>query len=58
MVLTIGSLFSGIGGIELGFERAGGYETIWFVERDKYAQAILDEETILIFRKKYLGEGK
>jgi DNA (cytosine-5)-methyltransferase 1 len=38
---TIGSLFSGIGGIELGFEMAGGFTTKWFVEKDLYAQAIL-----------------
>lgn len=41
IVLTIGSLFSGIGGIELGFEWAGGFKTIWFCENDKYAQAVL-----------------
>jgi len=34
-------LFSGIGGIELGFERAGGFETAWFVECEPYAQAVL-----------------
>src|SRR3990167_9313085 len=39
--LTVGSLFSGIGGIELGFERTGFFETKWFVERDPYAQEIL-----------------
>jgi DNA (cytosine-5)-methyltransferase 1 len=33
-------LFSGIGGIELGFERAG-FETEWFVENEPYAQRIL-----------------
>jgi DNA (cytosine-5)-methyltransferase 1 len=37
----IGSLFSGIGGIELGFERTGAFKTIWFVEKDKYAQQII-----------------
>lgn len=36
----VGSLFSGIGGIELGFERAG-FHTKWFVEYDPYAQEIL-----------------
>lgn len=39
--MRVGSLFSGIGGIELGLERAGGFETIWFVEKEKYAQSIL-----------------
>lgn len=39
--LSVGSLFSGIGGIELGFERAGGFKTEWFVERDIYCQFVL-----------------
>lgn len=39
--MRVGSLFSGIGGIELGFERVGGFETAWFVEWDAYAQAVL-----------------
>lgn len=39
--MRVGSLFSGIGGIELGFELAGGFETAWFVEFDPYAQAVL-----------------
>lgn len=38
--MRIGSLFSGIGGIELGFERAG-YTTAWFVENNEYARAVL-----------------
>lgn len=38
--MYVGSLFSGIGGIELGFKKAG-FETKWFVESDKYAQQIL-----------------
>lgn len=36
----VGSLFSGIGGIEIGFEKAG-FETKWFVENEPYARAIL-----------------
>lgn len=38
--MNVGSLFSGIGGIELGFEREG-FHTEWFVEIDPYARAIL-----------------
>jgi len=38
--MKVGSLFSGIGGIELGFEQAG-FETEWFVECEPYAQTIL-----------------
>jgi len=36
----VGSLFSGIGGIELGFEREG-FETKWFIENNEYCQAVL-----------------
>ena len=38
--MYVGSLFSGIGGIELGFKRAG-FKTRWFIEKDKYAQTII-----------------
>ena len=42
MGLTIGSLFSGIGGFELGLERAiPNSKTIWQVEQNKYCQGIL-----------------
>jgi DNA (cytosine-5)-methyltransferase 1 len=39
-MLTHGSLFAGIGGFDLGFERAG-IKTIWQVELDPYAQRVL-----------------
>ena len=38
--MNVGSLFSGIGGIELGFEREG-FPTSWFVENNPYCQAAL-----------------
>ena len=41
-MITIGSLFSGIGGFELGLERAiQNSKTIWQVEQNKYCQGIL-----------------
>lgn len=39
--MTVGSLFSGIGGIELGLERTGKFKTIWNCEIDPYASMIL-----------------
>jgi DNA (cytosine-5)-methyltransferase 1 len=40
MALTVGSLFSGIGGIDLGLERAG-MESRWFVEWDAHCRNVL-----------------
>jgi len=39
--VRIGSLFSGIGGLELGLERAGVGKTVWQCECDDYALAVL-----------------
>ena len=41
MKMSVGSLFSGIGGFELGFENTGYFETLWQVENDKYATSVL-----------------
>ena len=40
-MLTFGSLFAGIGGFDLGFERAG-FQCKWQVEIDDYATKILE----------------
>lgn len=41
--LKIGSLFTGIGGIEVGLEATKGFETLWQVEIDTYASRILEK---------------
>jgi DNA (cytosine-5)-methyltransferase 1 len=38
--MTVGSLFAGIGGFDLGFQRAG-YEIVWQVEIDDYCRRVL-----------------
>ena len=41
--MTVGSLFSGIGGLDLGFERAG-CKTIWVCEKDKHCKKLLADK--------------
>ncbi len=43
MSLTIGSLFSGIGGLELGLEWAGLGPVLWQVENDPFCLAVLEK---------------
>jgi DNA (cytosine-5)-methyltransferase 1 len=38
--MKVGSLFAGIGGIDLGLERAG-FEVIWQVEKDQFCRDVL-----------------
>ncbi len=49
--LTFGSLFAGIGGFDLGFERAG-FECRWQVEIDDYATKILEKHWPKVHRER------
>ncbi len=39
--MTMGSLFAGIGGFELGFESTGKFKTLWQVELEDYQRRVL-----------------
>lgn len=40
-MISVGSLFSGVGGIELGLERCGVGPVLWQCEREPFARAVL-----------------
>jgi DNA (cytosine-5)-methyltransferase 1 len=54
-MLTFGSLFAGIGGFDLGFERAG-FECKWQVEIDDYATKILEKHWPKVHRERDIKE--
>lgn len=53
--LTVGSLFSGIGGLELGLERAG-MQVTWQVELNEYASKILAKHWPNVHRERDIRE--
>jgi DNA (cytosine-5)-methyltransferase 1 len=55
MSLTFGSLFAGIGGIDLGLERAG-MECRWQVEIDDYAIQVLTKHWPKVYRQRDVRE--
>lgn len=44
-MFTVGSLFSGIGGIEYGLSKQG-FRTVWFVENDLFCQSVIRKRFI------------
>ncbi len=55
MTATFGSLFAGIGGFDLGFERAG-FVCRWQVEIDDYATQILEKHWPKVHRQRDIRE--
>ncbi len=53
--ITFGSLFAGIGGIDLGFERCG-MECKWQVEINDYAQKVLAKHWPSVYRERDIRE--
>lgn len=41
MMYTLGSLFSGIGGLEMGLEMTGRFKTVWQSEMDNHCRKVL-----------------
>ena len=52
MKLKLLDLFSGIGGFSLGLESTGYFETIAFVEKDKFCQQVLKTIGVCNFSEK------
>ena len=49
MTMKVFSMFSGVGGFELGLQRAGvDHELVGYCEWDKYASQIYDLGSVLI----------
>lgn len=42
-MISVGSCFSGVGGLELGLEMTGHFQTKWQIEVDPYATKILEK---------------
>ena len=40
-ILSVGSLFSGFGGLDLGLEQTGRFHIVWQVEKDDYCEQVL-----------------
>jgi DNA (cytosine-5)-methyltransferase 1 len=55
MTVTYGSLFAGIGGIDLGFDRAG-MECRWQVEMDEHALKVLEKHWKGVHRERDVRE--
>jgi DNA (cytosine-5)-methyltransferase 1 len=48
--LKLLDLFSGIGGFSLGLESTGFFETIAFVEKDKFCQESIKEKFLTTYQ--------
>ena len=53
---TLASLFSGIGGIELGFEMTGAYQTVYQCEIDSFCRALLKRHWPEVWRTEDIRE--
>ena len=49
---TVGECFAGIGGISLGLEWTGGFETKWQIELDSYCTKVLEKHWPMVTRRR------